>query len=140
MQQHQCYLLWEKNLRLAGRAQPGERFSAHHLVEGKGKLDITARARLLIFRYDIRINDPDNGVWLPMEIKDKGHWAMPKAPAHSEIHTHNYERWIFGQIQMLRSEKAMRDKLTILRGQLKNGQQPKQVTQKPDKTWDGRQV
>ncbi len=29
---------------------------------------------------------------------------MPKAAPHSQIRTHNYERWIYGQIQCLKSE------------------------------------
>ena len=128
----------ENNLRLVGRAQPSERFTAHHLVEGKGKLPITADVRLTLFLNDIRINDPDNGVWMPQTDEDRGHWAMPKAVPHSRIHTHNYERWIHGQIEHLQSEQEIRGKLQILRTHLKNGTQPPQVTQKPDKAWTGK--
>jgi hypothetical protein len=128
----------ENNLRLVGRAQPSERFTAHHLVEGKGKLPITADVRLTLFLNDIRINDPDNGVWMPRTDEDRGHWAMPKAVPHSRIHTHNYERWIHGQIEHLQSELEIRGKLQILRAHLKNGTQPPQVTQKPDKAWTGK--
>jgi|TARA_Y100001934_G_scaffold283626_1_gene404938 hypothetical protein len=128
----------ENNLRLVGRAKPGERFTAHHLVEGKGKLPITADVRLTLFLNNVRINDPDNGVWMPRTEADRGHWAMPKAVPHSRIHTHNYERWIHGQIEHLQSELEIRGKLQILRAHLKNGTQPPQVTQKPDKAWSGR--
>ncbi len=129
----------EGNLRLAGRAQPSPRFTAHHLVEGKGKLAVTKTARLLLFRHDIRINDPDNGVWMPRSEEDRGHWAMPKATPHSQIHTHNYERWVYGQVQYLKSEKEIRHKLGILRAQLKHGVQPAKVTAKSDKAWNGRE-
>ena len=128
----------EKNLRRVGRAQPSPRFTAHHIVEGKGKLPITADVRLTLFLNDIRINDPDNGVWMPKDDNDAGHWAMPKATPHSRIHTHNYERWVHGQIEHLQSEREIRAKLQILRTHLKNGTQPPEVTQKPDKTWNGR--
>lgn len=135
---HHPTAILAENLRKVGRAQPSPRFSAHHLVEGKGKLAITRQARVLLATYDIRINDPDNGVWMPMTEQDRGHWAMPKATPHSQIHTHNYERWIWGQIQYLESEEEIRAKLSILRAHLKNGTQPEQVTMKSDKSWDGR--
>ncbi|WP_193164108.1 AHH domain-containing protein [Microbulbifer hainanensis] len=118
----------EDNLRLAGRAQPSNRYTAHHVVEGKGKLPITADARLLLFMNDIRINDPDNGVWMPRDENDRGHWAMPKATPHSRIHTHEYERWVHGEIINLNSEQEIRGKLTIIRAHLKNGTQPERVT------------
>lgn len=137
-EEHHPTAVLEGNLRLAGRAKPSPRFTAHHLVEGQGKLPVTKQARLLLARYDIRINDPDNGVWMPISECDRGHWAMPKATPHSQIHTHNYERWVFGQVQLLQSEKEIRQKLSILRAHLKNGTQPDKVTTKSDKRWDGR--
>ncbi|WP_370978596.1 AHH domain-containing protein [Agaribacterium sp. ZY112] len=130
----------ENNLRLAGRAQPSPRFTAHHIVEGQGKLEITKDARLLLATHDIRINDPDNGVWMPRTDDDRGHWSMPNATPHSRIHTHNYERWVHGQIINLHSENEIRDKLTLIRVHLKNGTQPEKVTAKPDKEWNGRDV
>ncbi len=39
-----------------------------------------------------------------MTEDDRGHWAMPNAVPHSRIHTHNYERWVHGQLQYLKSE------------------------------------
>ena len=137
-EEHHPTDMLEQNMRLAGRAQPGPRFTAHHLVEGKGKLPITNEARLKLFRNNIRINDSDNGVWMPMTDKEKGHWAMPHATPHSRIHTHNYERWIYGQLQPLQTEVEIRVKLGVLRAHLKNGTQPKQVTAPPNKEWNGR--
>lgn len=81
----------------------------------------------------IRINDPDNGVWLPRTKADKGHWAMPHAPAHSEIHTHNYEAWVFRMTQNIRNGEEFRGKLTTLRALLKDGRQDSSVTQPPIK-------
>jgi A nuclease family of the HNH/ENDO VII superfamily with conserved AHH len=128
----------EDNLRLAGRAQPSPRFTAHHLVEGLGKLALTKLARLKLFTSDIRINDPDNGAWMPRSEEDRGHWAMPHATPHSRIHTHNYERWIWNSIEFLKFETEIRDKLAILRAHLKNGTQPPKVTAKSDEQWKGR--
>jgi A nuclease family of the HNH/ENDO VII superfamily with conserved AHH len=136
-EKHHPTAVLEENLKKVGRAQPSQRFTAHHLVEGKGKLPVTADVRLTLFLNDIRINDPDNGVWMPRDKNDRGHWAMPKATPHSQIHTHNYERWVHGQIEHLQSEKEIRGKLQILRAHLKHGTQPDKVTAKSDKSWNG---
>lgn len=128
----------EENLRAAGRAQPSPRYTAHHIVEGAGKLAETKLARALLFRHDVRINDSDNGVWMPMTEADRGHWAMPKAVPHSRIHTHNYERWVWGGINGLRSELTIRAKLTYYRTMLKHGLQPEKVLKKPDANWNGK--
>jgi hypothetical protein len=108
----------EKNLRRVGRAQPSDRYSAHHIVEGRGKLtlSVTKRARLKLFTYNIRINDPDNGVW------------MPKCPPHLRIHTKNYERWVYRSIRYLSSELELRSQLWSIREDLKYGKQPIEVT------------
>ncbi|WP_445362957.1 AHH domain-containing protein [Microbulbifer sp. ANSA003] len=127
----------ETNLRLVGRAKPSKEYTAHHIVEGKGKLPATADVRLTLFMHDVRINDPDNGVWMPRSSEQNGHWAMPKATPHSKIHTHNYERWVYGQINNLNSESEIRAKLTIIRTHLKSGTQPEKVTAPSDKNWNG---
>ncbi len=127
----------ESNLRASGRAQPSPRYTAHHIVEGQGKLAETKLARAQLFRYDVRINDSDNGVWMPMTEADRGHWAMPKAVPHSRIHTHNYERWVSLGLRGLRSELTIRAKLTFFRTMLKHGLQPEKVLKKPDPNWNG---
>jgi hypothetical protein len=127
---HHPTSILEDNLRRVGRAQPSPRYSAHHIVEGVGKLRLaeTKRARLKLFTHNIRINDPDNGVWMPMADKDRGHWAMPKCPPHMRIHTKNYERWVFRSIRYLNSEMELRHKLGSIRLDLKYGKQPLEVT------------
>ncbi|MCO1336508.1 AHH domain-containing protein [Microbulbifer sp. OS29] len=127
----------EDNLRLAGRAKPSSRYTAHHIVLGKGNLPITTEVRLTLFLHDIRINDPDNGVWMPRSSRDSGHWAMPDAYPHSRLHTHNYERWVHGQVNNLNSESEIRAKLTIVRTHLKNGTEPDKVKESSDPTWNG---
>lgn len=71
-------------MRADGRPQPGANFTAHHLVQGRGRTERAAMARVTLHFYNIRINDPDNGVWLPRTKNDRGHCAMPNAPAHAE--------------------------------------------------------
>jgi hypothetical protein len=125
-------------MRAHGRAQPSPKFTAHHLVPGVGRTERAAMARVTLHFYNVRINDPDNGVWLPRTKIDKGHWAMPNAPAHSEIHTHNYETWVGSSINDVANETMLRARLLRLRTLLRDGRQPKKITEKPDATWGGR--
>jgi len=125
------------NLRASGRPQPSKNYTAHHIVLGKGRTQGMADARLLMFLYKIRINDPDNGTWLPRHKKDRGHWSMPNAPAHSEIHGHNYETWITALTQTAMNEHAFRATLQRIRCMLRDGRQPPQVTQPKKSEWDG---
>lgn len=128
------------NLRAAGRPRPSKNHVAHHIVMGKGRTQGMADARLLMYLYKIRINDPDNGSWMPRDIKDKGHWSMPNCPAHAEIHGHNYETWVFALTQTAMNEKTFRATLTRIRNLLRDGRQPKQITQAKKSDWDGLQI
>ena len=124
-------------MRMVGRPQPSPRFTAHHIVMGAGKTEDAARARVQLHFHGIGINDPDNGVWMPMTRADKGHWAYRRAAAHSQIHTKNYQRWVWANVQFMENEQAFRDTLNRIRTDLKNGMQPKKVTEKPDPNWSG---
>jgi hypothetical protein len=124
-------------MRADGRPQPSNRHTAHHIVQGKGKTENADKARVQLHFYNVRINDPDNGVWMPRHIADKGHWAMPSAPAHSQIHTHNYENWVNTTVQGATGEGMLRARLRHVRTLLRDGNQPVQVTQPPDKDWKG---
>lgn len=126
-----------ENMRADGRAKPSERHSPHHIVQGKGRQAATADVRLQLHLYGIRINDPDNGVWLPRHKTDKGHWSMPNAPAHSEIHTYNYETWVHNLITLVDSEETIRAQLIRIRTLLRDGRQPMMVTAKKDTAWRG---
>lgn len=123
------------NMRLDGRPQPSGRHSPHHIVQGKGRHPRTADTRLNLHLYGIRINDPDNGVWMPRTIADKGHWSMPKAPAHSQIHTFNYETWVNFLVGSLEGEDTIRRALVRIRAMLRDGRQPDKVTARKDPSW-----
>ena len=120
------------HMRAAARPQPSNRHSAHHIVQGKGRTPQNAEVRALMHMCGIRINDPDNGVWLPKTKKDKGHWSMPHAPAHAEIHTRNYETWVTRMTGRAETEVTFRAKLVQIRSLLRDGRQPAKVTAKPD--------
>ncbi|MCO1334004.1 AHH domain-containing protein [Microbulbifer sp. OS29] len=125
-------------MRMDGRPQPSPRFTPHHLVQGKGKGQDAARARVELHMQGIGVNDADNGVWMPRTKADKGHWAYPNTAAHSEIHTLNYEKWVYANVSFKASEQAMRGALSILRAHLKDGTQPEQVTSRSDPSWSGK--
>ena len=126
-----------KYMRAAGKPRPSDKHTPHHIVLGKGKTKAAGLTRLHIHSYGIRINDPDNGVWLVKNRKDVPHWSMPQAQSHLTIHTHNYETWILRSVRVTRSEIALRQKLNMLADMLQTGNQPKHVTLPPDDTWSG---
>jgi hypothetical protein len=126
-----------KYLRASGKPKPSDKHTPHHIVLGKGKTAAAGLARLHIHRFGIRINDPDNGVWLVKNQKDIPHWSMSQNKSHLTIHTYNYEAWVLQSVRSSRTEVAIRQKLNMLGKMLQNGDQPKNVTLPPDDTWSG---
>ncbi len=98
-------------LQADGRPKPSCQHVAHHIVPGKGKTKVSGLARLHLYRYGVRINDPDNGVWLVRNKVDTPHWSMPEAKSHLSIHTHNYETWIYNAVRITRNELETRKKI-----------------------------
>lgn len=133
---HPTYVL-AKYMRADGRPQPSPNHTAHHIIPGRGKTAFAAQARVNLHMCDIRINDPVNGAWMVRRRRDKGHWSMPAAKSHSEVHTHNYEKWVFNNTQMAMDEMTMRASLRRLRLLLETGKQPEKVTMPPDEGWNG---
>lgn len=132
---HHPVRILARNMRAGGHPQPSVRHTPHHIIMGKGRHPQTIDSRLNLHLYGIRINDPDNGVWMPRTKKDKGHWSMPNAPSHSEIHTFNYETWVNSRISHLEGEIVIRGELLRIRSVLRGGKQPKKVTDKKDAQW-----
>jgi hypothetical protein len=94
------------HLRAVGKAKPDERCDAHAIVSGAHKH--AALARAMLAKYKIRIDDPDNGCWLPRRSKDTPHWAFTNAIPHSRIHRYNYYRWAWEVVRTATSEPVMR--------------------------------
>lgn len=114
-------------MRTTGRPQPSKAHTPHHIVAGKGKTLNAARARILLHARGVRINDPDNGVWLVRLKKDTPHWSMPKSTSHLCLHTHKYESWVFSSLRSMLSEQAIRSRLKLLGCQLQEGKQPPKI-------------
>lgn len=60
---------------------------------------------------------------------------MPNAPAHSEIHTFNYESWVNFLIGPIEDEFVIRSALIRIRSLIRDGRQPEKVTEKKDLNW-----
>ena len=121
----------------AGRPKPSPKHTSHHIAPGKGRTKAAYRARLHMHSLSIGSNDPDNGIWLIRLKADKGHWSMPHAQSHLEIHTNNYESWVARHITSATDESTGRVKLRHIRNLLQSGKQPKEVTMPPDENWKG---
>lgn len=104
--------------------KPGPNHTAHHIVPGKGKTRFANLARVHMHSYAIRINDPDNGVWLPTYKKHTPSWAMPESKGHLEYHTEKYEEWLSMKIRMKRSEVFIRTELTTVGKMLRTNTLP----------------
>jgi hypothetical protein len=128
----------EEYLRADSRPKPSPKHTAHHIVPGKGKTPNAHLARVQLHLHGVRINDSDNGVWMLRNKDYAGHWSMPNAKTHLEIHTHNYEFWILTNIRAAANETMMRGSLRKIRGMLESGTQPKHVTMPPDSKWNGK--
>jgi len=130
---HPTYRL-VRNMWAAGDIAPDNNCSAHHIVEGHGKRikdkitgeyvqsPVAVEARLTLHEARIGINDPDNGVWLPKNMKFVPHWAMPKALPHSIIHTRLYEEFVLGRIRGRTDEAEVRTALDVIAAGLQDGE------------------
>lgn len=101
------------------------RCHAHALVAGKHHN--AARLRLIMATLKIRIDDVDNGCWLPENTAATPHPAFPSAPPHSRIHRSNYFFWLFSRQGSIRNENLFRTNLNIVSGLLQQGKMPNYV-------------
>ena len=107
-----------------GNPKPSPSLSAHHIVAGKGRVQATYQARVHMHVRGIRINDPDNGCWLPKTKKDTPHWTMPDALSHRQNHTKYYELGVSRVVISQRTESAIRSKLRYIAKLLQSNKFP----------------
>lgn len=127
------------HLTTIGEPKPSLNHTAHHIIPGKGRWrqSTISNLRISLAASNVRINDPRNGVWLPSQKKDDGHWATPKRPNHKAIHGDNYEKWIGVQLQNIEIGNAFRSKLSDIKTGIRNGTHPVKVIQSKDEMWNG---
>jgi len=124
-ERHHPTAVLEKYMLAEGAVKPSLKHTAHHIVPGKGKLEIlTGRTRLHLHQHGIRINDPANGVYLVSVDKDTPHWSMPKSRGHKTYHTEDYERWVSQKIRALRNIDFIKTQLQVI-GRILQDNEPK---------------
>lgn len=111
MESHHPTILLAKFMLVSNKPKPSSQHAAHHIVPGKGKTKFAYLARVHMLTQGVRINDPDNGVWLPMYKKYVPHWSMPKAKSHLEYHTEKYEYLVSRKVEVQLSEVGLRKTL-----------------------------
>jgi hypothetical protein len=74
-----------------GKRRPA-RCHAHAIISGHHRR--SARLRGILALLNIRIDDPDNGCWLPENTAATPHPVFPNAVPHSRIHRAGYYRWL----------------------------------------------
>jgi hypothetical protein len=115
-----------------GNPRPHRLCHAHAIVSGAHKYAAELRATMAWLR--LRIDDPDNGCWLPQNTAAKAH--MPRhlrnAVPHSRIHRYNYYFWLNRQINpvVTDTQRKMRDALRLIETRLQAGTQPVYVMKK----------
>ena len=117
----------EKYMIAEGAPKPSAKHTAHHVVPGKGKDEVTTgRTRLHLHRHGIGINDPANGVYLIHKDEDTPHWSMPKSRGHLTYHTIAYEGCISGKLRALTHVDSIKTQLQII-GRILQHNEPKNI-------------
>ncbi len=110
-----------KHLRVSGIARPGAKWEAHHLISGDHPEAKQARLTLAEEDFKIRIDDPDNGAWMPKTKADARPTLYPTAIGHNRIHRQLYYFWIENAIAMMDDHLQIRTFLNTVRTQLLHG-------------------
>lgn len=113
-----------RHLESTGHKRP-PRCHAHALVAGKH--EYAAILRVIMAKLKIRIDDPDNGCWLPENTTATPHPAFPKAIPHTRIHRFNYYFWLRTRLGNIRQEAAFRKTLQLTSKHLQEHSFPEYV-------------
>jgi len=117
---HSSKLLGEF-LRCVGFPRPGLRWEAHHIISGDHKEARPTRALLADDDIKMRIDDPENGCWMPKTKQDARPTIYPNAVPHSRIHRDRYYDWIFNMLMNAASWEQAKTILNVVRRQLLDG-------------------
>lgn len=119
-EKHSSVLLGEF-MRAAQMARPGANWEAHHIVSGKHPEAEGSRGVLADDTIKIRIDDPDNGCWMPKTKADARSTRYPNAIGHNRIHRERYYEWIFNNIIAMPDDGLIRAFFGRVRAQLLQG-------------------
>lgn len=125
---HQSSLL-AHFLTISGDPKPHSKCHAHAIVSGAHRY--AAELRAVLAWLKLRIDDPDNGCWLPENTAAKTQMPvrLRNAVPHSRIHRFNYYFWLNTLIDpsITSSQADLRRTLTMISTRLQSGSQPKYV-------------
>ena len=86
--------------------------AAHAIVSGAH--EAAAAARKILAKWKIRIDDPDNGVFLPRDSRYMPHPELKDAVNHAELHTEEYYINITAMLRQATSEQECRETLRLI--------------------------
>jgi hypothetical protein len=107
-----------RHLKATGIKRPPN-VAAHAIVSGD-KPEAKA-ARKILAKWKIRIDDPDNGVFLPRDVRFIPHPDLPDAANHAKVHTDEYYVNITAMLEQTTSARGCRDVLRLIAKELKDG-------------------
>lgn len=93
--------------------------AAHAIISGAHER--ATAARKILAKWKIRIDDPDNGVFLPKNSDYTPHPQMPQAVNHAAIHTKEYYVNITAMLTPTKSEEECRLVLKLIGKMLQQG-------------------
>ncbi|GLS25536.1 AHH domain-containing protein [Marinibactrum halimedae] len=104
---------------VAGDTKPHSLCHAHAIISGGHPLAATLRG--ILAKYKIRIDDSDNGCWLPENTEAKRIMGSAAVP-HSRIHRKNYYRWMdtYIRLPITKDESHCRFQLIMIKSRLLN--------------------
>lgn len=110
-----------KFLRISGFSRPGPKWEAHHIVSAIHREAVAMRLLIADDDFSIRIDDPDNGTWMPKTKADARATIYPDAIGHNRIHRQRYYRWLENTITAFDDGAQVRAFLNTVRVQLLHG-------------------
>ena len=118
-----------KYLRADGWSKPGAGWAAHHMISGSHKKAVPSRLVLAKKKVKIRIDDADNGCWMPDEKLCAHRTIYPNAVPHANIHRTKYYSWLNGLLRNAKTKIAVQGILSTVRTQLLEGNIKKELLQ-----------
>lgn len=119
-------------MEITGDAKPHSKCHAHAIVSGAHRY--AAELRAILAWLKLRIDDPDNGCWLPENTAAKPHMPrrLQNAVPHSRIHRYNYYFWLNSLIdpETTSTQTNLRRTLNMVAARLQSGTQPTYVMNK----------
>jgi len=107
-----------RHLKATGILKPAN-VAAHAIISGSHPE--AKAARRILAKFKIRIDDPDNGVYLPRDSRFIPHEKMPDAANHAKVHTNEYYLNVANILRTSTSQLECRVALKLIAKKLQEG-------------------